>query len=83
MTEQRLTRIAYTGGPCGGKTTALARSFDHFGKLGYRVVIVPEAATLLFNAGIAPGALTLSKNDSEIDSRSRNRNRSAHSPVCR
>ncbi len=44
--------------PVAVKTTALARSFDHFGKLGYCVVIVPEAATLLINAGIAPRALT-------------------------
>ena len=41
-------RIALTGGPGGGKTTAA----DLFRReLGSRVVIVPEAATLLFSGG--------------------------------
>jgi len=41
-------RIALTGGPGGGKTTAA----DLFRReLGDRVVIVPEAATLLFSGG--------------------------------
>lgn len=41
-------RIVLTGGPGGGKTTAA----DLFRReLGERVVIVPEAATLLFSGG--------------------------------
>lgn len=41
-------RIAMTGGPGGGKTTAA----DLFRReLGDRVVLVPEAATLLFSGG--------------------------------
>lgn len=47
-THERLTccRIAITGGPGGGKTTAA----DIFRReLGARVVIVPETATLLFS----------------------------------
>lgn len=41
-------RIALTGGPGGGKTTAA----DLFRReLGERVVVVPEAATLLFTGG--------------------------------
>ena len=51
-------RIVLTGGPGGGKTTAA----DLFRReIGERVVIVPEAATLLFSGGFprskAPGAL--------------------------
>jgi len=41
-------RIVLTGGPGGGKTTAA----DLFRReIGDRVVIVPEAATLLFSGG--------------------------------
>lgn len=41
-------RIVVTGGPGGGKTTAA----DLFRReIGDRVVVVPEAATLLFNGG--------------------------------
>jgi predicted ATPase len=44
----RRCRIVVTGGPGGGKTTAA----DLFRReLGQRVVVVPEAATLLFSGG--------------------------------
>ena len=47
-TEQKRCRIALTGGPGGGKTTAA----DLFRReLGERVVIVPESATILFGGG--------------------------------
>ena len=50
-------RIVLTGGPGGGKTTA-AELFRR--ELGSRVVIVPEAATILFSGGFPrsrePGA---------------------------
>jgi len=43
-----LTRVVLTGGPGGGKTTAA----DLFRReLGPSVVVVPEAATLLFSGG--------------------------------
>jgi predicted ATPase len=46
--ENGRCRIALTGGPGGGKTTAA----DLFRReIGERVVIVPEAATLLFSGG--------------------------------
>jgi CYTH domain-containing protein len=53
-TPRRIHHVVYTGGPCGGKTTALAQTEEHFSQLGYRVVMVPEAATLLINAGFPP-----------------------------
>jgi predicted ATPase len=48
MPMQKRCRIALTGGPGGGKTTAA----DLFRReLGERVVIVPESATILFAGG--------------------------------
>ena len=44
-------RVALTGGPCAGKTTALATLTDKLGTLGYKVLIVPEAATLMMKGG--------------------------------
>ena len=41
-------RIALTGGPNGGKTTALSVLKETFGS---KVEIVPEAATLIFSGG--------------------------------
>ncbi len=57
MTEllrmQKRCRIDVTGGPGGGKTTAA----DLFRReLGDRVVIVPEAATILFSGGFPRSA---------------------------
>lgn len=48
MPMQKRKRIVLTGGPGGGKTTAadLLRR-----ELGKRVVVVPEAATILFSGG--------------------------------
>lgn len=54
MEGSKPCRIVLTGGPGGGKTTAA----DLFRReIGERVVVVPEAATLLFSGGFprAPG----------------------------
>ena len=47
-------KIVLTGGPCAGKTTALSRISDYFGKVGWRTLIVSEAATELITGGIYP-----------------------------
>ncbi|MBR5233474.1 MAG: ATP-binding protein [Clostridia bacterium] len=47
-------KIALTGGPCAGKTTALREIWLFLRKKGYNVVIVPETATELINGGITP-----------------------------
>lgn len=52
--KRRVWHLALTGGPCAGKTTALAYLTEKLNNLGFRVVVVPEAATLLIQSGIAP-----------------------------
>lgn len=47
-------KIVLTGGPCGGKTTSIQAIEEEFTELGYHVLIVPEAATILINSGIKP-----------------------------
>ena len=45
-------KICLTGGPCAGKSTALAKVTSALTNLGIRVFTVPEAATLLFTNGV-------------------------------
>ncbi|CAM9181435.1 unnamed protein product [Chrysoparadoxa australica] len=52
-----ILKLVLTGGPCGGKTTALDRLSAFFRDNGFRVYTVPEAATLLLTNGVAPGDL--------------------------
>lgn len=47
-------KIAITGGPCAGKTTAMQRIVQEFTEKGYKVYVVNEAATELINGGIRP-----------------------------
>lgn len=49
-----IKRIVLTGGPCAGKTTALAKIEQDLKEKGYRVLIVPESATELIKSGINP-----------------------------
>ena len=44
-------RICLTGGPCAGKTTALVSIAQVLSQLGFRVLQVPEAATMLMKGG--------------------------------
>jgi len=60
-----LTKIAITGGPCGGKTSGLAKISSSLSDKGYEVVIVPETATLLKNSGIKIGVEYLSSYEFE------------------
>ena len=49
---QKITKIVLTGGPCAGKTTALAKVKEHFTSRGYAVYAQPDAATLFTQAGV-------------------------------
>eukprot|EP00979_Chaetoceros_neogracilis_P013458 scaffold3835_cov295-Chaetoceros_neogracile.AAC.27 len=44
-------KFVLTGGPCGGKTTALARLRSYLGERGFEVMTVPEAFTILASNG--------------------------------
>lgn len=46
-----ITRICLTGGPCAGKTTALTELQLMLTQMGFRVLLVPEAATVMKKGG--------------------------------
>ena len=49
-----IRKIVITGGPCGGKTTAMSRIQSAFTAKGYTVLFVPETATEFISGGVAP-----------------------------
>ena len=49
--EYPIYRIAITGGPCAGKSTALNQINKHFTEAGFHVMIVPEIPTLISEGG--------------------------------
>ena len=53
----KITKIVITGGPCGGKTTAMGKVQKDFSKIGYKVLFVHETATELITGGVAPWTL--------------------------
>lgn len=58
MNVQRLRRVVVAGGPGGGKTTAV----DLFRReIGSSIVVVPEAATMLFSGGFPRDGTTESR----------------------
>src|SRR4051794_21237538 len=61
-TQASIHRIVFTGGPCGGKTTALTHVSERLASLGFRVFQVPETPTLLLRNGFSLAGL----GDSEL-----------------
>ena len=51
---EKVTKIVLTGGPCAGKTTALAKIEQFLTERGIKVFIVSESATELIRGGIRP-----------------------------
>ncbi|MBQ7365294.1 MAG: AAA family ATPase [Clostridia bacterium] len=49
-----IKKIVITGGPCGGKSTAMTWIKSYFEERGWRVLFVPETATELITGGVAP-----------------------------
>lgn len=52
--KMELTKIVITGGPCGGKSTAMKWIQRTFEPMGYTVLFIPETATELISGGVAP-----------------------------
>ena len=52
--NKEILNIVITGGPCGGKTTALDEISQLLRSLGYTIYLVNETATELINDGIRP-----------------------------
>lgn len=50
--NKNIYRIVLTGGPCAGKTTALAHIISRFSDLGYLVYALPETPTIFSNVSI-------------------------------
>lgn len=51
---KKIWHLVLTGGPCSGKTTAIATIEKELSARGYYVLIVPETATELISNGIRP-----------------------------
>lgn len=49
---KKIFHLVLTGGPCGGKSTAITKIFDELTKKGYSVIIVPESATEVIVSGV-------------------------------
>lgn len=49
---KKFFNFVLTGGPCGGKSTAINKIYQDLSERGYKVLIVPETATELINSGI-------------------------------
>lgn len=55
----KITRAVLTGGPCGGKTTALVFILERLEAMGVKTIIVPELATQYILAGVLPSTVGL------------------------
>lgn len=51
---KEIIKLVITGGPCGGKSTAMEWIKEAFTAKGYTVIFVAETATELITAGVAP-----------------------------
>ena len=49
----RVKRVAFTGGPCGGQTTALSQVAERLRSMGIQVFVCPEAASIMQTAGVS------------------------------
>ncbi len=58
MHTPTIHRIVLTGGPCAGKSTALAHVTDRLTAAGLQVYRVPEASTMLLAGGAVVGGAT-------------------------
>lgn len=52
--SRKIVKIVITGGPCAGKTTGMSKVVEHFTKLGWKVLVVSEAATEYISGNAKP-----------------------------
>lgn len=52
--QEKIPIIAIDGGPCSGKTSAMATVTEKLSDFGFKVFVVPEAATIIINSGFDP-----------------------------
>jgi len=52
VSDAPIYRFVLTGGPCGGKSTALVEVADRLRSLGYQVFTVPELATIFHRSAV-------------------------------
>ncbi len=57
--EKQIYTIVLTGGPCGGKTTALRLLEEALLRANYEVINVEEAATTIISSGVIPNDSTV------------------------
>jgi len=50
-TQTDMVRVVLTGGPCAGKSSALAKIKERASQKGFDVYVAPESATILFSNG--------------------------------
>ena len=61
MTNNNIVKVALTGGPCAGKSSAMEYLTEKLNGMGINVVVAPEAATQIINEGVVPGTLSFQK----------------------
>jgi CYTH domain-containing protein/predicted ATPase len=59
--HKRVFEIVLTGGPCAGKTTAMAVLSQKLSDYGFKVLVCPETASLVINSGV--DAVSLASGD--------------------
>ena len=52
--DRKVYKIAITGGPCSGKTTALSYIQENLERKGFKVFVVNESASELILSGVSP-----------------------------
>ena len=55
--EERVPKIVLTGGPCGGKTTALNYLGKRLKDFGFRCALVPEVGSIIIQAALLPNVI--------------------------
>ena len=53
-----IKKIVVTGGPCAGKTTGICKVPGVLEKLGWKTILIPEAATETILAGVTPADMS-------------------------